>query len=639
MHPKVSLIAEGLADIWRAERLLQDVTDVRQLELPCGDKFLEGCSSYKSLTDLRRHARMLFCIALLLANSFAECRDNIPSRSSDPRWSRGAWYPELNILASDLLAKDRKHEISKTRRALDPAERVARLGMIRPRIYPWMGLQDYRRDQQDEREYQAQLEVVSEGLCVLQPSSTFAHTDRSATIGVIATIDMPANQKLFADKASLTALNVSNERCLWCFDLLAKKKGKHVQTPCGRDYCTLSCLSKANRSFHNSDECTSAAPPTHAKLTIRPVDEKENDVESATRRLMSRVLLACVNGYKKHGTSPLQHKLLRHINLDFANGEKMFFSFERDLKEPMLYLEKLGVDIYSNEYFDAWVIMTIWAKLLKSMWAYPDEVYPKVQWVGIGSFYTFFNHSCDPNVICRKRNNSAIIDLTTIKAVKEGEELCISYIDGLSRSERKRRDQLEDWTDECQCTRCKQDRTDAAEQGAAASEDYILTSSDEEIEEEEPSSQKLRQMRIPEYESDDYEPEEPDIQIDAGLTSENDSASSSSSSDGEEIDEQIRRQLAKEMPSSSFAHPLNRPVKIKLKMGKGKPISKGNLTGQKKGKQLHERAHMLKRKIREETDDSEDDLFMRGSVKRHTKRECTVQPVQRGSATPKWVLR
>lgn len=617
------------------------MTDIKALELPHSESCLEGWQFPNSIADLRRDARLLFCTGLLLANSFAECRDNIPSRWSLPNWDRGACYPELNILASDLLAKDRKHNISKAQRAPEPAERVARLGMIHPRIYPWMRLQDYRRDKQDEREYQAQLEVVSDGLCVLQPSLTFAHTDRSATVGVFATIDMPANQKLFADKASLTALNVSDERCLWCFDLLAKRKGKHIQTPCGRNYCTLACLSKANRSFHNSDECVPAAPPTHAKLTVQSVDEDETDIESATRRLMSRVLLACVNGYKKSRTLPLQHKLLRHINLDFAKGEKMFFSFERDLKEPMLYLEKLGIDIYANEDFDAWVIMTIWAKLLKSMWAYPDDDYPKVQWVGIGSIYTFFNHSCDPNVICRKRKNSAIIDLTTLKAVKEGEELCISYIDGLSRSEKKRRDQLENWTDECQCARCKEQRMNATEQSDAASEDGNFISSDEEVEGEEPPSQKLRLMKIPEYDSEDYEPEDPDVQIDAGLTSEDDS-SSSSSSDAEVRDEQIRRQLAKEMPSSSFAHPPNRPVKLKLKMASkhagGKTSSHADsIPGKKKAnKTSQDRASMLKRKIRAETDDSEEELFVRGSAKRHTKREYTVQPGQHGLATPRW---
>ena len=75
--------------------------------------------------------------------------------------------------------------------------------------------------------------------------------------------------------------------------------------------------------------------------------------------------------------------------------------------------------------------------------------------VAIGSFVSAsrFNHSCEPNTRVNF-DSTGCLTITTTQAIKEGEELLITYID--TRMERApRREKLNDcYGFECMCTRC-----------------------------------------------------------------------------------------------------------------------------------------------------------------------------------------
>lgn len=65
---------------------------------------------------------------------------------------------------------------------------------------------------------------------------------------------------------------------------------------------------------------------------------------------------------------------------------------------------------------------------------------------------SFFNHSCDPNIIKKRIGNK--LTFTTLRDINPKEELCINY--GYSTEERVevRRKDLKEWFFDCACTRC-----------------------------------------------------------------------------------------------------------------------------------------------------------------------------------------
>ncbi|KAK9322061.1 hypothetical protein V1517DRAFT_324515 [Lipomyces orientalis] len=66
---------------------------------------------------------------------------------------------------------------------------------------------------------------------------------------------------------------------------------------------------------------------------------------------------------------------------------------------------------------------------------------------------SYFNHSCDPNVI--KTRTGRQMHFTTSRFVKKGEELCISYGMMLTMAAKARQDLLqEQWYFKCGCGRC-----------------------------------------------------------------------------------------------------------------------------------------------------------------------------------------
>ncbi|KAK9354725.1 hypothetical protein V1523DRAFT_407116 [Lipomyces doorenjongii] len=74
---------------------------------------------------------------------------------------------------------------------------------------------------------------------------------------------------------------------------------------------------------------------------------------------------------------------------------------------------------------------------------------------------SYFNHSCDPNVI--KTRSGRQMHFSTSRAVREGEELCISYGMMLKMPVQTRRNLLqEQWYFKCGCSRCTAELATAA---------------------------------------------------------------------------------------------------------------------------------------------------------------------------------
>jgi hypothetical protein len=86
-----------------------------------------------------------------------------------------------------------------------------------------------------------------------------------------------------------------------------------------------------------------------------------------------------------------------------------------------------------------------------------DLYFPPLDGMAMFTLACCMNHSCDPNVRvawCNKPGAPIELELVSLRAIGEGEELCFSYISTDIDSVDERRRALIDYGFECECARC-----------------------------------------------------------------------------------------------------------------------------------------------------------------------------------------
>ncbi|KAF2490139.1 hypothetical protein BU16DRAFT_597809 [Lophium mytilinum] len=178
--------------------------------------------------------------------------------------------------------------------------------------------------------------------------------------------------------------------------------------------------------------------------------------------LFTSFLVKCIQDKSPH---PLEHPLIAGLTASYGPATIRKFSFQQDIKDPLHLLEYLGIDIYGDLRYDMDVLLTVYQRIRNNSFEWVDR--DRVE--GVGPLFSFFNHSCEPNVSWRVENSGEMavglppqrsIIMRAERDIEEGEELFISYIclapewDGDVPVE-ERRKQLMMWMGgPCQCARC-----------------------------------------------------------------------------------------------------------------------------------------------------------------------------------------
>jgi hypothetical protein len=148
------------------------------------------------------------------------------------------------------------------------------------------------------------------------------------------------------------------------------------------------------------------------------------------------------------------------------DGKKhQLFDFRRNIVGSFQMLARLGIDIFANHSFDTWVLQTLRIRISNNAREYSVG---RHAYIAINPLFSFFNHSCDPNVKWENdiESHSSSIRVYTLRPVSKGEELSVNYQEELSDEPySKRRAVLKEWLGfDCQCTRCREE--EAADQRA-----------------------------------------------------------------------------------------------------------------------------------------------------------------------------
>lgn len=182
-------------------------------------------------------------------------------------------------------------------------------------------------------------------------------------------------------------------------------------------------------------------------------------------RLLLRVLAALVSDKRSH---LLEGATMNTLTAFYDRDEPLAFLLQTDIARPIEMLTKLGIDVFANQDYDTWVIMTVLIRMRNNARENNDN---GRHLAAMNPLYSFSNHSCDPNVtdVQDEEDSSSTLVMQTTWSIKAGEELFVSYLheDDLVGSRAGRNDKLQQWVGcECCCARCAKEMAGEPANGA-----------------------------------------------------------------------------------------------------------------------------------------------------------------------------
>lgn len=326
--------------------------------------------------------------------------------------------------------------------------------------YPWMDPELFSRGADVTASTQRRFLRASRSQCSLERSSVRAGMplgDRSEkfseVFGVMAAEDLGLHEMLLIDHTAASAVDDPASRCSCCCGTLTA------------DFLALSCCS----ALCCSKLCADLALRTY-HLAVCGKDlskfEKAYKKGMATAKTAADelLILRVVAGAVQHSAlHPLHTPFVKQLTAMYDGKKHQPFDFKRNIIGTFEMLTCLGVDIFADHNFDTWVLQTLRIRIGNNAREYSVGGHAHV---AINPLFSFFNHSCDPNVKWENDtvSHSSSIRMHTLRPVSEGEELFINYQEDLSGEPYlKRRAVLKEWLGfDCQCTRCRDD--EAADQ-------------------------------------------------------------------------------------------------------------------------------------------------------------------------------
>jgi hypothetical protein len=116
----------------------------------------------------------------------------------------------------------------------------------------------------------------------------------------------------------------------------------------------------------------------------------------------------------------------------------------------------MGIDVFADDLFDTWVLLTIWSRVQNNSAATPAGFPNRV----LSPSYSWFNHSCAPNAVNIAPLSMLACDTETVstKTIQKEEEIFVSYLceEDLMLDRKSRQMKLRSWLGaDCRCPRCK----------------------------------------------------------------------------------------------------------------------------------------------------------------------------------------
>jgi hypothetical protein len=189
--------------------------------------------------------------------------------------------------------------------------------------------------------------------------------------------------------------------------------------------------------------------------------------DEADMGLLKYFLQGALDGFQnaaQNGENPV-HILSRPdigaLSASYMNKPESF-SLDENIIEILEILEERDTKLLWNMNFDLWTLHTLMWRLDTNGFAQtekrqaPNE---NIHWRGISRLFSFFQHSCDPNVDWHLTRSADTMSMTTLRPIQAGQELFNTYIGTIMDYDlNERRALLGDWFGaDCTCSLCSEE--------------------------------------------------------------------------------------------------------------------------------------------------------------------------------------
>ncbi|KAI9872954.1 MAG: hypothetical protein M1830_001029 [Pleopsidium flavum] len=158
------------------------------------------------------------------------------------------------------------------------------------------------------------------------------------------------------------------------------------------------------------------------------------------------------NGGSSH---PLDHPWIAQPTPQYEGGHLDNFSITQNIIKPIKILPRLGVDVFVELRYDAWMVQTKWNRITNNKHA---QMVEDRAVIAVNPLFSFFNHSCEPNAEFEMQERSTL-EIRAKSSIKKGEELfvsCLHHVDQRPKAERQA--SMMEWLGKkCCCSRCRRE--------------------------------------------------------------------------------------------------------------------------------------------------------------------------------------
>ncbi|KAI1618099.1 hypothetical protein EDD37DRAFT_646914 [Exophiala viscosa] len=419
-----------------------------------------GRSCY-DLYILKRETSLLLGQALFLARCFVECLDLLLGISQQNYVLYGPKKEDYDTLTKSTrraLRLERQHhwqDNSFREAEKEYQDELLSKGEIKLVPYPWIPDLLFRRTMSTIEDAKSELQRLSNGRVTIEETQLRERLQHGGQLtldqdayGLFAMADIAAGSKLFVDRTVICA-NSGSSRCpACCADLTGNRSTFWASEEL---FCDAACAGRLNAVCQLGAlyQWSGYYQRTHSRLSQPPKDEDQ--------ALFFRVLAAVHKHTRDHSSGhPLESWPINRLTAGYHSGATRAWSYTDDVCAPLEVLEKLGGDIFEDSLSEGWVLETISNRIAtnaRGLESNEDQI------AAINPLYSFFNHSCRPNVAALddEMNGTSSVRIVARKDIARGSELFISYLSNeeLRTSYENRKQLLSAWTGgDCQCMRC-----------------------------------------------------------------------------------------------------------------------------------------------------------------------------------------
>lgn len=233
----------------------------------------------------------------------------------------------------------------------------------------------------------------------------------SDILGVFATRDIPRGTLLLTDLTVTGAASVTTSNtCSNCYSALGHTR---LNLPCcSMRFCKPLCRDLALASYHDA-------------ICSSDVDWVEQDAayhrsDHPRTLLLLRFLATAVH----EDTHPLSHELAACLTGHYSGKHVSTFTLQESIAQPVRMLRDLGVDVFADERFDTWILLTLQHRISINKRAEPFRHGGYM--VSVNPCFSMFNHSCENNASWEDGGTSTV-QVRADRDIKKGEEVFLNY--------------------------------------------------------------------------------------------------------------------------------------------------------------------------------------------------------------------